>query len=61
MVPVYKIFILYCYESYAGKWSAGAGYTAAYENPESRGGKELACSISNDSEFSGSYEMTIRE
>lgn len=41
------------YESYTGKWSVGAGYIAAYEDPEPSSRNELTCSISNGNEFYG--------
>lgn len=51
------------YESYTGKWRVGAGYIAAYEDPEPKSRKELTCSISNGNEFSGSLfiEQEITE
>lgn len=51
------------YESYTGKWSVGAGYVAAYENPEPAGRKELTCSISNGNEFYGNLftEQAVSE
>lgn len=51
------------YESYTGKWSVGAGYIAAYDNPEPAGRKELTCSISNGNEFYGNLftEQAITE
>lgn len=42
------------YESYTGKWCVGPGYVAAYEDPMPTSRNELACSISNGNEFSGS-------
>lgn len=42
------------YESYTGKWRVGAGYIAAYENPEPKSRNELTCNIRNGNEFSGS-------
>lgn len=45
------------YESYTGKWCVGAGYIAAYENPEPQSRNELTCNIQNGNEFSGSLFM----
>lgn len=42
------------YESYTGKWRAGSGYIAAYEETDPVSRNELTCSISNGVEFSGS-------